>query len=236
MVKGFRRTLAMLLVLLLCCSAAATAESAQKVVKLFPQHRYWLGEEDCSFLCHMPLKQTEKYSTMCTSGCMIYAFVHAMEWCRQEKLTNMECKALIQEFMAADPAPWDVLYVVDERYHNVVRAHDLEVLPEPPTDPKDLIRFFRQNGAVICNMGGHCTAAIGYTYHDWDEDGEEDLMIHLLDSALWSSAKKQYIFDFETFKWLNVTWECAGECWLPYEAYVTMDRLAIRPIQPENKK
>ena len=231
--QWFRRMLTLALVPMLWGGFALAEESAQTVVKLFPQHRYWLSEEECTFLCHLPLQQTEKYNTMCTSGCMIYAFIHGIEWCRQERMTNMECKAMIQLFMEANPAPWDVLYVIDENYHNVVRAQGIEVLPQAPDDGKELIKLFRQHGAVICNMGGHCATAIGYTYHDYDQDGEEEMMLHMLDSALWSSANKQYIVDFNTFQWLGGTHECAGECWMPFETYQHMDRLAMRPIPPD---
>ena len=232
----FRRLLATLLVVVICMgiipvqAEITQVETARNVIKLFPQHRYWVSYEDCNELCFIWLKRTEKISTMCTSGCMIWAFVHAIEWCQQEKYDNKAGQRVVEEFIAADPAPWDVLFVLDENYHNVVRAQGLEVLSAPPTTEEEVSEFFQTIGAVVCNMGGHCTVAIGYDYFDYDGDGVEDMMLHFVDSALWSSAKKQEIYDFRTGKLVAYTEDCAGEFWLPRATYVNLDRLAIVPV------
>ena len=231
-----RRLLALGLAAVMSLGAAGAeslyAESAADVIRLYPQHRYWVIQDMCNYLCHIPLKTTDKTSNMCTSGCMLWAFVHAVEWCRQEKLYTNEAGKLVKEFVAANNAPWDVLYVVDECYHNVVRAHDIEVMPAPPQTEQEMIRFLQRRGAVICNMGGHLAVAMGCTYFDYDHDGEKDMMLHMLDSAMWSSADKQAIYDFRTFERIPYTFVCDGEFWLPFDAYVGMDRLAIAPMTP----
>lgn len=235
MSRHFRRLLAVALAASICLSAlpaqadTSTVRSAQKVIRLYPQHMQGAYPNQCHELCYIPLKVTAKNSTMCTSGCMIWAFVHAIEWCRQERYGSTECLKLVQEFIAADPAPWDVLYVIDENYHNVVRSHDLDLLDTPPTTTMELIDFFQVTGSVICNMDGHCAVAIGYTYFDYNNDGVEDMMLHMVDSALWSSARKQEIYHFKTRKRMSFTDDCAGEFWLPQTTYATMDRLAIIP-------
>lgn len=232
---GFRRLLAMLLAAMLCVGAAGAEgyyeESVTDLIRLYPQHRQRDYQDVmCIYLCAIPLKVTDKKSTMCTSGCMIWAFVHAVEWCRQEKLYTNEAGNLVKEFVRANNAPWDVQFVIDDCYHNVVRAHEIEVLPAPPETEEEMIAFVHKTGSVVCNMGGHCTVAMGYTYYDYDGDGDEDMMIHMLDSALWSSVVKQTIYDFETFKHLEFTTRCEGEFWLPFDVYVTLDRLAMVPV------
>ena len=211
------------------------AESATDVICLYPQHRYWMRADMCSYLCTIPLKTTDKLSNMCTSGCMIWAFVHAVEWCRQEMLHTHEAGELVKEFAAANNAPWDVLYVIDDCYHKVAHRYGVVALPSAPETEEEMIAFLRKTGAVICNMGGHCAVAIGYTYHDCDADGKAEMMLHMLDSAVWSSAAKQTIYDFESFKQIESTWACEGEYWMPFSTYVTMDRLAMMPIESLEK-
>ncbi len=221
----------LLLGALLCGIHGAQAEQTEEIIRIYSQHRYWVSRDDCTGVCHIPLKTTTKSNDMCTSGCMIWAFVHAIEWCRQARMGTSAATALVKDFIEADAAPWDVLFVIDEDYHSVVRAHGVAVEEAPPTTEKELIRFFRRNGAVVCNMGGHCAAAIGYTYHDYDWDGEEEMMIHMVDSALWSSAAKQRIYDYASFEWIPATKVCGGEFWLPQSTYEQLDRLALAPMQ-----
>ena len=235
-----RRLLATLLVVIMCTgmmpvqAESTQVQSAQRTIRLYPQHMQGAYVNQCNELCYIPLKKTEKNSTMCTSGCMIWAFVHAIQWARQERYGSTECLRLVQEFIAADPAPWEVQYVVDENYHNVVRNHDLDILSTPPTTEAELIDFFQVSGSVICNMGGHCAVAIGYSYFDYNGDSVDDMMLHMVDSALWSSARKQEIYHFKTKKRITFTEDCAGEFWFPQTTYATMDRLAIIPAAPSS--
>ena len=232
-----KRLMATLLLAVLCigltgAGAAVHQEtSATEVIRLYPQHRYWSTDLECTYLCRIPLKVTDKQSNMCSSGCMIWAFVHAVEWCRQEKIYTAEMGNLIKEFLAENNAPWDVQYVVDDCYYGVCRAHGVEVLSEVPATQEELFAFFARHGAVICNMGGHCAVAVGYTYYDYDGDGTDDLMLHMVDSALWSSASKQTIYHFKTMQAVPSTKETSGEFWLPYTVYETMDRLALIPAE-----
>ena len=232
-----RRLLALVLAAGLCmstlCAQADTKsiQSAQRTVRLYPQHMQGTYVNQCHELCYIPLKVTAKNSTMCTSGCMIWAFAHAIQWCRQERYGSTKCLQLVQEFIAADPAPWDVLYVIDENYHNVVRNQGLEVLDTAPVTEAELINFFQDIGAVVCNIDGHCVTAIGYSYFDCNDDGVEDMMLHMLDSALWSSARKTQIYHFKTHKRLTFTDDCAGEFWMPQSTYMSLDHLAIVPTE-----
>ena len=235
--SSFRRILSLAIVTVMClmmlCVQAESeqVQSAQKVTRLYPQHKQGTYQSQCSELCYIPLKKTELNSTMCTSGCMIWAFVHAIEWCEQERYNFTECLQLVQEFIAADPAPWDVLYVIDENYHNVVRGRGLTILSTPPLTEEELIAFFQVKGSIICNMDGHCAVAIGYTYFDYNGDGTEDMMLHMVDSAVWSSAKKQEIYHFKNRERLIYTDDCAGEFWMPQTVYAEMDHLAIIPSE-----
>ena len=234
-----KRLLALVLVAVLCSGLTAAAEerervpSARDVVRLFPQHQYWLTYDDCSWLCYIRLEYTTKTNTMCTSGCMIWAFVHAVEWCLQTKLDYNGGSELAQEFIDANPQPWNMPFWSDETYHNVVRAHGIEVLSELPETEEELLSLFEKTGVVVCNMGGHCTVAIGHTYFDYDQDGDEDMMLHMIDSALWSSAKKQECYAFTTGKKITYTATCAGEFWLPLDTYLKLDRLAMMPMPQE---
>ena len=142
-------------------------------------------------------------NNMENSGCLIFAYAHAIQWLTGRKASWTDRAALIEELICVCDFPWGprVYNQTDAQalYNaHILRRYGAVEIPVPRSAPV-LEAFFRQGGVMIANPGGHYIAAIGAAYGDFEGD-----CIHVVDSSCqstWWRTNQNYgspLYDFDS--------------------------------------
>ena len=198
-------------------------------------------------------------NNMENSGCLIFAYAHAIQWLTGHKASRANRVALIEELIRVCDIPWgpraynptdaQALYNA-----HITRRYGAVEMPVPRSATA-MEALFRRGGVMIANPGGHYIAAIGAACGDF---GGDERGIHVVDSSCqstWWRTNQNYgspLYDFDSrgviqdyrregdsFVDGNVNgtvlskWS-GGEYWVPLDAFgrYRLDR-AYLPGGPE---
>lgn len=130
-------------------------------------------------------------NNMENSGCLIFTYVHAIQWLTGHKTSRAGRAAPIEELIRVCDIPWgpraynptdaQALYNA-----HVMRRYGVVEIPVPRSAAA-LEDFFRRGGVMIANPGGHYIAAVGAAYGDFGGGNGDECCIHVVDSSCQST-------------------------------------------------
>lgn len=156
--------------------------------------------------------------TMGTSGCLIFAYAHAIQWLTGRKVSDT---SLITSLISDGNRPSKVsIDYYAER--NTMTAHGLgkgsgSISVSTLKNILNGERVIIANTSFQGNKEGHYVLAVEYVEYDVDNDGDKELLIHIVDSSVRSTyrryvaetsgdrdeghyARGYTMYDFTTFK------------------------------------
>ena len=186
------------------------------------------------------LKLGGEGNTMGTSGCLIFAYAHAIQWLTGTKVSDT---SLLTSMIKEGKYPWDygIAYYAGKATMKQKGLGKIDGTISTDT----LKSFFDNNHVIIANTSykenkaGHYVLAVGYTERDVDGDGNADLLIQIVDSAVRATykrfvketsdcrAKKRYargynMYDFTTFKkYSSIPSEQCGQYWVKADEFIS---------------
>ena len=181
------------IVLCICNNEAFAYTDAAKKITIFNQGD-WSG---------IPMANGNNLKTV---GCGIFSTAHAIQWITNTKITDSE--AFLRTLANNNSKAWldltkSLNYMYDE--HQITN----EVILPGNFKPSEsyLIDHFNNGGVIIWHIKndymGHYLLAVDYTKHDLEGDGDEELLIQLVDSSWGTTIQSQTFNVKEDGKWVK---------------------------------
>jgi len=147
-------------------------------------------------------------NNMENSGCLIFAYAHAIQWLTGQKASRADRAALIKELICVCDFPWgpraynptdaQALYSA-----HIMRRYGAVEIPVPRSAPA-MEELFGRGGVMIANPGGHYIAAVGAAYGDSGGGTGDEYCIHVVDSSCqstWWRTNQNYgspLYEFDS--------------------------------------
>lgn len=178
------------------------------------------------------LNTSDKNRTLSSSGCGLYAIAHAVQWLTGNKRTSSNGGELLDTLIKINNRPFDGLGSYYTKYMQGLGIRK----SSKPSDQAGIISLFDKGGVIVGNPSGHFDLAIGYTWHDVNNDGKNDLLIHMVDSRMdasmwkWNDSTQKYVwrknnvYEFSSFKQITSSnsvssWHKGGQYWMDYNNF-----------------
>jgi len=130
-------------------------------------------------------------NNMENSGCLIFAYAHAVQWLTGNRVSPENRAGLIEEFIRVCDIPWGPRAYNPTDPQALYSAHILDQYPiaqaPVPRSASATAALFRQGGVIIANPGGHYVLAVGGAYRRFEGSDGDEYFIHIVDSSCQST-------------------------------------------------
>ncbi len=191
-------------------------------------------------------------NTMGTSGCLIFAYAHAIQWFTNEKVTGT---SLLTSMISEGNKPWDysISYYAGK---STCKSKGIYAVSGSVT-ASNITSIFDKGQVILANTSfknkgkGHYILAVDYTTRDVDGDGKADTLIHVVDSAMQSTYRRVVaedsgdrnggyyargfkMYNFSSFSAMGRPGESCGQYWIKAADFVSAMNKAMQILACNN--